>query len=142
MSIKNTVNSIFSEECQMEYAPLVFSLLFFIAFAVYLFFGMYIIQMDPKANTNRLFLLVCVSLCLWSFGFCFANSAPNLGVCMFWRRVSALGWGSIYSFLLHFVILLTAGKNPPKRRYLYFLTFRRCCRICFFYLQQNHRYTI
>ncbi|NMB42071.1 MAG: EAL domain-containing protein [Firmicutes bacterium] len=107
----------------MEYAPLVFSLLFFIAFAVYLFFGMYIIQMDPKANTNRLFLLVCVSLCLWSFGFCFANSAPNLGVCMFWRRVSALGWGSIYSFLLHFVILLTAGKNPPKRRYLYFLLY-------------------
>lgn len=102
----------------MEYAPLLFSLLFFTAFAIYLFFGIYILHLNPKASLNKLFLIVCVSLCLWSFGFSIANSASDPGTCLFWRRVSALGWTSIYSILLHFLLLLTRKKSILKRRWL------------------------
>jgi len=99
----------------MGYAPLMFSILFFTAFAVYLFFGIYIICINPKASLNKMFLAVCSALCLWSFGFSMANSASSYEVCLFWRRVSALGWASIYSILLHFLLLLTGRGNALKR---------------------------
>ncbi|NLK00601.1 MAG: diguanylate cyclase [Clostridia bacterium] len=113
----------------MDYAPLSFSLLFFIAFAVYLFFGIYIIHLDSKSYLNRLFLGVCIALCLWSFGFSMANSAPSGDIALFWRRFSALGWASIYSLLLHFFLLLT-DENRGERlkptnlpQYLLFLLY-------------------
>ncbi len=107
----------------MEYAPLLFSLLFFTAFAVYLFFGIYIIHLNPQASLNKLFLIVCISLGLWSFGFSLANSAFNPENCLFWRRFSALGWTSIYSILLHFLLLLTGKKRVLKRRWFCLLLY-------------------
>ncbi|HBR02737.1 MAG TPA: bifunctional diguanylate cyclase/phosphodiesterase [Ruminiclostridium sp.] len=99
----------------MGHVPLLFSLLFFTSSAVYLFFGIYIINMNLKASLNKLFLIVCCSLCLWSFGFSIANSAANMETCLFWRRISAIGWASIYSLLLHFLLLLTSEKCTLKR---------------------------
>ncbi|NLT57819.1 MAG: hypothetical protein GXX99_02520, partial [Clostridiales bacterium] len=100
---------------------MVFSLLFFAAFAVYLFFGIYIIQVNPRAGLNKLFLAVCISLCFWSLGFAVANTAPDLETCLLWRRVSAIGWGSIYSLLLHFSLVLTRNKCTRERRALCWL---------------------
>ncbi|HZK19054.1 MAG TPA: histidine kinase N-terminal 7TM domain-containing protein [Clostridia bacterium] len=102
----------------MEQTPLLYSLLFFSAFVIYLFFGIYIIHINPKANLNRLFLLVCISLCIWSFGFSIANSAPNIEICLLWRRISAVGWTSIYSLLLSFLLSLTGSKSILKRWHL------------------------
>lgn len=107
----------------MEYIPLLFSLLFFAAFAVYLFFGIYIIHLNPQASLNKLFLIVCISLCLWSFGFSIANSASSAETCLFWRRFSALGWASIYSLLLHFLLLLTGKESILQQRGFYFLLY-------------------
>jgi diguanylate cyclase (GGDEF)-like protein len=111
----------------MEYMPLLFSLLFFTAFAVYLFFGIYTIRLNPQASLNKLFLAVCSALCLWSFGFSIANSASTPEICLFWRRVSALGWTSIYSLLLHFLLVLTGRESVLKRGWvcplLYFPAF-------------------
>ncbi len=102
----------------MAQLPLLFSLIFFTAFAFYLFFGLYIIYINPKASQNRLFLLVCISLCFWSFGFSIANSAPNIETCLLWRRISAVGWGSIYSLLLHFLLLLSENKLIKNRLFM------------------------
>lgn len=101
----------------MEQQPLFFSSLFFIAFAVYLFFGIYLMRQNPKAKLNRAFFAVCVSLCLWSLGFAVANAAPTLQTCLFWRRISALGWTTAYALLLHFFLLLT-GSNWGDRRWV------------------------
>ena len=94
----------------MDQTPLVFSLLFFFAFTVYLFFGLYIININPKASLNRMFLAICISLCFWSLGFAIANSAPDLETCLLWRRVAAIGRSSIYSLMLHFLLMLTDNK--------------------------------
>ncbi len=100
----------------MEHTPLLFSLLFLTAFTVYLFFGIYIILMNPRAGSNRIFLAVSISLCLWSFGFSVANSAADMEMCLFWRRISAVGWTSVYSLLLHFLLLLTSEKCSGRHR--------------------------
>ncbi len=98
----------------MEHAPLLFSLLFFAAFAIYLFFGIHIIYLNPRAPLNIIFTAVCAALGLWALGFSLANSAPNLETCLFWRRVSALGWSTVYGLILHFLLLL--GNNQPKAK--------------------------
>lgn len=102
---------------------LLFSLLFFAAFSVYLFFGIYIIHRNIKTNQGIAFLAVCIALCFWSFGFSMANFAADMESCLFWRRVSALGWGSIYSLLLHYLLLLTECRLPQKHRQLYSLLY-------------------
>lgn len=107
----------------MTYEPLLFSLLFFAAFTVYLFFGVVTFNNNPKSNINRLFLLICFSLCLCSMGFAIANSAPSLGVCLFWRRVSALGWGTVYALLLHFLCILSNCIKNKKDKYLSLLLY-------------------
>ncbi len=99
----------------MKYASLFFSLLFFTSFAFYLFFGLYVIHWNPRSRLNRMFLAVCISLCFWSFGFSMANSAPDIETCLLWRRVSSLGWATVYSILLHFVLLLTWEKCTSKQ---------------------------
>lgn len=107
----------------MGHMPLLYSMLFFAAFAVYLFFGLYIIHMNPRARINRHFLVVCISLGIWAFGFSIANSASAVEICLLWRRVSALGWATIYSSLLNFILLLTGKSNLIKRWYLWLMIY-------------------
>ncbi|MGI6751873.1 MAG: EAL domain-containing protein [Anaerovoracaceae bacterium] len=95
--------------------PIVFSILFFIAFAVYLFFGIYTVYKNPKGLLNHVFMVLCAALCFWSLGFSMANLAPDLETCLLWRRVSAIGWGSIYSFMLHYILILTKGKRSGRQ---------------------------
>ena len=94
--------------------PLIFSLLFFVAFIIYLFFGIYTFQINPKDKLNRIFFAICLSLCFWSLGFSIATSAQTWESCFLWRRISAVGWGTIYSLLLHFFLALTTDRCSRK----------------------------
>ncbi len=103
----------------MEQQPLFFSFLFFVAFAAYFFFGIFLLFQNAKAKRNRAFFAVCVSLCLWSLGFAVANAAPTLEVCLFWRRISAVGWTTAYALLLNFFLLLSDTKWPGRDTWVY-----------------------
>ena len=76
---------------------------FFIFFAILycfiiIYFGIHIINMDPKSALNRLFLLLYISL---SFGLWFAMAnSPNMDTCLF--GVTAIGWATVYSLLYIF----------------------------------------
>lgn len=98
----------------MEYISSVFSLVFFLGALLALFWGFYIIKIDKHSDINRMFLLVCISISIWCIGFAFANSVEVLKTALFWRRISALGWTTIYSITLHFLLLLTRDKKKPK----------------------------
>ena len=99
----------------MDFA-LFFSLMFFAVFTMYMFFGAYIIYRNPTATVNKLFFAISISLVFWAFGFSIANSAQNLESALFWRRVSAVGWGSMYAFLLHFFLVLTNKNKIISKR--------------------------
>ncbi len=99
----------------MEYISLVFSLLFLSLIPIYLYWGIYIIKLNKKAKENRVFLAICVVVSIWSLGFAMANSAVDINAALFWRRVSAIGWTSVYSLMLHFLILLSHKNLNPKQ---------------------------
>lgn len=101
------------------FLPKVFSLMFFIAFAIYFFLGIYILARNFKSNMHRVFFYISLDLCIWAFSFSISNSAPNAEMSIFWRRVAAFGWGSLYSFLLHFILILTEKYDLLHKKWLY-----------------------
>jgi len=103
--------------------PLTFSLIFFAAFAMYFFFGLYVLFLNIHSNLHRIFFLSCISLCFWAFSFSISNSAPDYDTCLFWRRIACLGWGTYFSFLLHFILILTDRNRLLQKKWLYVLLY-------------------
>lgn len=101
----------------------VLSLLFFLSFSISIFLGIYILLLDSKSELNRLFFCVCISLGIWAFAFSIVNSTKDYEMVMLWRRISAFGWGTIFSFLLHFLIVLTNHGKILKRKWTYILIY-------------------
>ncbi|MET1247168.1 EAL domain-containing protein [Sporolactobacillus sp. STCC-11] len=99
--------------------PDFFSLIFLIICIISLVFGIYVISKNPREKLNRIFFVSCICLCIWSFGFSIAINAPDDETCLFWRRFSAIGWGSIYAVLLHFGVVLTENKRILKKIWIY-----------------------
>lgn len=95
----------------MEFATSMFSLVFIVSAIVSIYWGLKIIALNPKAIINGFFLLICISLGIWSFGFAMANLSQSIETATLWRRFSAVGWTSIFSFMLHFLLLITSKRN-------------------------------
>ncbi|MBC3796142.1 EAL domain-containing protein [Acetobacterium tundrae] len=100
-----------------------FSLIFYFSFMAYLYFGFYILKNDDVPMRKWIFFALCITLSIWAFGFSMANSAPDYDTALFWRRFSALGWGSMYSFLLHFILILTNRTKWLRKKWLTILIY-------------------
>ena len=98
---------------------LAISLVLFLAASVHLMIGVYILSLGTPSSLNRSFFLVSLSLCVWAFSFSIASSAPDYETALFWRRMSSLGWGTLYSLLLHFFLILTGSTVLLTRRWLH-----------------------
>ena len=103
----------------MVMMPLTFSIVFFFACAASSLLGFYILYIDAKSSMNKIFFAICVSLSIWSLGFSIAISAPDLPTCLLWRRISALGWSTLYVELLFFFLILTEKNRLLKKWWLY-----------------------
>lgn len=102
----------------MSSPQMIFALMFFLAFGIYLFMGIFMYQLNPKNKRNRWFSAVCFLLCCWSLGFVMANAASEYATALFWRRFAAMGWSVVHSFVLHLLLLLTREKFAQKKWYL------------------------
>ncbi|MCQ2011160.1 EAL domain-containing protein [Sporolactobacillus sp. STSJ-5] len=96
-----------------------FSLLFMIVCIISVLLGTYVILKNAKDQLNRIFFTVCICLCIWSFGFSISVIAPSSTICLFWRRFSAIGWGTFYGALLHFCFILTGNQRILKKVWMY-----------------------
>ena len=103
--------------------PLLFSICFSAICIVSLFLGIYTFYTNPVAKTNRIFFALTISLTIWSFGFAMAISAPDISICLFWRRFAAIGWGMFFSILLHFLIALSGRNSLLNRWWKYVLLY-------------------
>jgi diguanylate cyclase (GGDEF)-like protein len=97
----------------------VFSVVFCAACAVSAFLGMYAISLNARSGSNRLFFALSLALDIWALGFTLAISASDLSICLFWRRFSAIGWGTFFCLLLHFILALTEQRAVLKKWWIY-----------------------
>ncbi|WP_138494143.1 EAL domain-containing protein [Paenibacillus pinistramenti] len=101
----------------------VYSLMFFIAFAIYFILGIYTISLNTKSMLNRLYLAACLAMSIWAFCFSIANSAHNYETAILWRRLASAGWGTVYSLLLNFYFILTEKERILKNKWLFVLLY-------------------
>src|SRR5665647_3115429 len=99
------------------------SLIFFTSFIFYFIIGWYILSISKGSQKNRVFFAVCLTLTVWSFAFSIANSAADYESALFWRRISAIGWGSLYSIMLHFILILTGHNKIFEKKWTYLLIY-------------------
>ena len=91
--------------------PILFSVIFLAAFAVYVLLGIYTVSLNPRRILNRLFFAFCAALGIWSLGYSMAATIPDYETAMLCHRLAALGWCTLFSFQLHFVLLMTGKKQ-------------------------------
>lgn len=101
----------------------ILSLMFFSVFSISIFLGLHVLFINPKNSLNRLFFGICHSLSIWAFAFSMVNSSKNYEFVFFWRRISSIGWGTIFAFLLHFTLILTGHREILKKRWIYYLLY-------------------
>ena len=102
----------------MEHLGL-FSVCYLIVASMSLIMGYYALRLAPGETLNRIFMLICVCLAFWAFGFSIIIVAPDEATAVLLTRVSAVGYGLVYSLLLHFTLLLTGCKNLLRQRWFY-----------------------
>ena len=59
---------------------------------------------QARGGSRLLRTLLLVSLTIWAGGNAVYVAAPDLSTALIWRRVSVLGWGTVFSLLLHLVM--------------------------------------
>ena len=101
----------------MQPQTLTYTAIFLISSAASAFLGISILTRQSNIVT-RSFFAISACLCLWAFGFAIAVSAPTVEVCLFWRRICAVGWGMIFAIILRFILILTEYKRLYLKKWL------------------------
>ncbi len=89
----------------------IYSLSLFILFVTYIFIGFNALALDKKQKLNWVFLMLCISLSIWSISFSIATAAQSFEQALLWRRIATFGWGVSYSIIVHFMWWLTFKGN-------------------------------
>ena len=102
------------------------SFLFYGSVIIYCSLGVYIFTLHTSSALHRSFFLLCLSLGIWAFTYSVATCAPDYEECLFWRQIAVFGWGFIYSFLLHFILILTEKQEVLRQKGIYVLLYLPC----------------
>jgi diguanylate cyclase (GGDEF)-like protein len=98
-----------------EMSVLVAGLFFTVAFLC-LFAGIYLLYNNVHSWLNRLaFLFAFVSFC-WCIGAGKALIATSYTQMLMWRRFAGIGTATFFSFLLHYILILTEREDILKKK--------------------------
>lgn len=97
-----------------------YAFLFWTVSLVYLGLAIRTMINDNKEKLNKIFFSIAVLFSLWGFinGITFIIKDPEIVVVI--RRLSVVGWGVIYSQILHFALVLT-GLDKKFNQYVLYL---------------------
>lgn len=96
-----------------------FSALYLILACMIPVMGYYVLRLNFKGTINRLFFIISLCLTMWALGFSIIILAPNESTAIVWTKVSAIGYETIYSVLLHFTLLLTGHSKILNKKWIY-----------------------
>ncbi len=95
-----------------------YSLTFYLASIIYLYWGVYIIRLNPKERINRAFFALVLAVFIWSLSYGISNSAIDLETALLWRKIGSIGRMSFFSIILHFMLLLTNTNEELDKQWL------------------------
>lgn len=95
-----------------------FSLLYFFVAINILGSSIYLLLKAPKPLSNRLYGALAVAVSLWTVGLGMAGLVVSDKAGEIWMRIAALGWGTLYAILLHFILVITGNVTHLRRKFL------------------------
>ncbi len=101
----------------------IISAVLFVSFSLYAVIAAFSVVLDRKSKVNiSLFLIcLCYMVCCLSNAIVIVISDPQQVV--FFRKIAALGWGSVYSYILYFSLLMTRNTRIINSRLVKALIF-------------------
>ena len=94
--------------------------MFFLCSIIYACIGTTIYRNDYKNRLNKLFFVCCINLSIWAFVFALINHVTDVETAILLRTYSAFFWGSFYSMMLHFFIVL-CNKDKYLKNTMYYI---------------------
>ncbi len=82
---------------------------------IYCFIGIYAFKQNPKSTIHRLFLCLCISYAIWSFGYAFVYLLEDKFAISIWNKIAAIGWCSFSALILYLVLLITEQEIIKNR---------------------------
>ncbi|MDD2620478.1 MAG: GGDEF domain-containing protein, partial [Syntrophomonadaceae bacterium] len=82
-------------------------------------FGLYATNGVFKIMINRLLIMICSALLVWSLGLSITVSAFDAEMCLLGHMLAPIGWGPMSGLLLHFTLLLTGKDDLLKKWWFY-----------------------
>ena len=95
----------------MTWLPQAYALALAAACAVYVLAGFYVLASNPRRTLGVPFFAMAVSMAVWAFALSNGGIAADPDAAVFWRRVAAVGWTTLFAFLLHFVLAPTGQRR-------------------------------
>lgn len=101
----------------------IYSLISFFSFTLSIYLGIYVLRLNPKATLNRLFFIITLLVGSWDFGYVFIYPETDKETLFFWYKVTAIGWTTFASFLVHFMFYLTKKQKYTKSPFVIALVY-------------------
>lgn len=81
--------------------------------------GFHALKLQPKASLYRLFFAISLCLAVWALGCSVVIAAPDGIAAVLWTRIAAVGYGAVYSLILHFTLLLTGHERALQKKWIW-----------------------
>lgn len=95
------------------------SWIYYIVFTVYASLSSFMALRRPHSAKANLLTLIFAAAGLWALCLAFATISPDIGTSLLWRRLGVLGWGTIFSFILHITLITTGRGKLLARQWIY-----------------------
>lgn len=88
---------------------------------IYVYLGVYAYLLNRRAESNVVFLLVCLMFASWTLGLSVAYSLASKSAVWRWYRALSFGWFLFPGPLLHFFYVLTGKGRPHWPKPLFYI---------------------
>ena len=93
------------------------------AHATYVLIGFSMLSARPRRPVGPLFVAMAISMAVWAYALAHGGIAATPDAAVFWRRIAAVGWTTLFAFQLHFVLALTGHTRLLANRFTYGLLY-------------------
>lgn len=115
-----------------------FSVISIVACVFYLQIGCYAFQLEKKSGINQLFMILCISLAIWSFALVYVTDETE----SIWVVIAAFGRYTYSSIMLHLTLVFTGHhrvcRSAKAAALIYAPSVFLLYKIIFLFRQNNH----
>lgn len=94
------------------------SMFFIMASILFGLFAMFILNRVNTSKSKNFASLIFIFLSLWSYGYGLSHSAPNEALALAWYQVGSIGYYSMYSVFIHYILYITKPELLEEKVYL------------------------